>query len=84
MSSLWSPVGATGGNQQQIGLPSKPQKQAKPVAAGCHRLPETFPGKQASAVGCHPLREAGGPLPAREEVDLAKTPSPANPKAHRT
>jgi hypothetical protein len=45
MEPLWSPVVATGGNQQQIGRPSKPQKQAKSVATGCHRLPETFHGK---------------------------------------
>jgi hypothetical protein len=46
MEPLWSPVVATGGNQGQIGWPSKPQKQAKSVAAGCHRLPATFHGKE--------------------------------------
>src|SRR5438046_1854943 len=35
MEPLWSPVVATGGNQQQIGQPSKPQKQAKSVATSC-------------------------------------------------
>jgi hypothetical protein len=33
------------------------------------------------ATGCHRLPPKS---PAREEVDLLKTPSPANPKAHRT
>ena len=37
---------ATGGNQGQIGRPLKPQKQAKSVATGCHRLPEKFHGKE--------------------------------------
>src|SRR6266498_4475625 len=82
MSSLWSPVVATGGTQWQIRSPRKPPKQAKSVAAGCHRLPEKFHGKQGVCRGLPPV--AGGPLPAREEVDLRKTPSPANPKAHRT
>src|SRR5436190_23303360 len=45
MEPLWSPVVATGGNQQQIGRPSKPQIEAKSVATGCHRLPEKFHGK---------------------------------------
>src|SRR5204862_2160235 len=35
----------------------KRQKQAESVAAGCHRLPETFMVSRASAVGCHPLQE---------------------------
>src|SRR6266542_3136148 len=82
MSSSWSPVVATGGNQGQIGRPSKPQKQAKSVATGCHRLREKFHGQQGVCRGLPPV--AGGPLPAREEVDLLKTPSPANPRAHRT
>jgi hypothetical protein len=46
MEPLWSPVVATGGNQRQIGRPSKPQKQAKSVAARCHRLPAPFHGKE--------------------------------------
>jgi hypothetical protein len=33
-------VVATGGNQRQIGSARKWRKQAKTVAAGCHRLPE--------------------------------------------
>src|SRR5215218_7254036 len=48
ISSLWSPVVATGGNQRQIGSARKWRKQAKTVAAGCHRLPETFHGKGVS------------------------------------
>jgi hypothetical protein len=46
MEPLWSPVVATGGNQWQIGVTRKPQKQAKSVATSCHRLPETFHGKE--------------------------------------
>jgi hypothetical protein len=46
MEPLWSPVVATGGNQRQIGSARKWRKQAKTVAAGCHRLPETFHGKE--------------------------------------
>src|SRR6266542_5312311 len=34
MSSLWSPVVATGGNRSQIRSTQKPQKQAKTVAGG--------------------------------------------------
>src|SRR5205814_8578368 len=45
MSSLWSPVVATGGNRSQIGSARKPQNEANSVANGCHRLPETFHGK---------------------------------------
>src|SRR5438093_339598 len=37
MEPLWSPGVATEGNQRQIDRPSKPQKQAKSVATGCHR-----------------------------------------------
>jgi hypothetical protein len=39
-------------------------------------------GKQGVCHGLPPV--AGDPLPAKEGVDLLKTPSPANPKAHRT
>src|SRR6266511_3918268 len=46
MEPLWSPVVATRGNQPQIGRPSKPQKQAKSVATGCHRLPQEIHGKE--------------------------------------
>src|SRR5436189_1385841 len=46
MEPLWSPVVATSGNQWQIDWPPIPQKQAESVAAGCHRLPETFHGKE--------------------------------------
>ena len=77
-----SPVVATAGNPRQIGLLPKRLKQAKIVAAGCDQLPFGFHGKQGVCRGLLPV--AGGPLPAREEVDLLKTPSPANPKTHRT
>ena len=58
---------ATGGNHSQIPRARKRRKQAKSVAAGCHRLPETFHGKQGVCRGLPPV--AGGPLPAREGVD---------------
>src|SRR5439155_23096765 len=45
MEPLWSPVVATGGNHRQIERTRKPQKQAKSVATGCHRLPPNFHGK---------------------------------------
>ena len=68
MEPLWSPVVATRGNQRQIDRHSKPQRQAKSVATGCHRLPETFHGKQGLCRGLPPV--VGGPLPAKEEVDV--------------
>jgi hypothetical protein len=43
MEPLRTPVVATGGNQRQIDGTLKPRKQAKSVATGCNRLPETFP-----------------------------------------
>src|SRR5438093_8897004 len=46
ISSLWSPVVATGGNQGQIAGRGEPRKQAKSVATGSHRLPEKFHGKE--------------------------------------
>jgi hypothetical protein len=46
MEPLWSPVVATGGNHWQNAQGRKPQKQAKTVATGCHRLPEKFHGKE--------------------------------------
>src|SRR5436309_8945575 len=72
MEPLWSPVVATGGNQQQIGRPSKSQKQAKSVATGCHRLPEAFHGKgrvaaTSSAKECH---EEGPPPVTRSGLSL--------------
>src|SRR5437016_12139751 len=68
MEPLWSPVVATGGNRRQIGEPRKPQKQGKSVATGCDRLPATFHGKQGVCRRLPPV--AGGPLPAKERVDL--------------
>jgi hypothetical protein len=67
MEPLWSPVVATGGNHWQNAQGRKPQKQAKTVATGCHRLPEKFHGKQGVCRGLPPV--AGGPLPAKEGVD---------------
>ena len=59
----------------------KPQKQAKSVAPGCHRLPANLHGKQGDCRGLPPV--AGGPLPAKEEVDLlenAKSCEPEGPQ----
>jgi hypothetical protein len=57
MEPLWSPVVASAGNQRQIDSVPNPQKQAKSVATGCHRLPDTLHGK-----GALPLRKGGGRL----------------------
>jgi hypothetical protein len=46
MSSLWSPVVATGGNRSQIAQAREPPNQAKTVAVGCDRLRATFHGKE--------------------------------------
>src|SRR5438067_4150711 len=67
MEPLWSPVVATGSNQRQLSGPPKPQKEAKSVATGCHRLPEKFHGKEGVCRGLPPV--ARGPLPAKEGVD---------------
>src|SRR5207253_6011889 len=67
MEPLWSPVVATGGNQRRIDFAPNPQKQAKTVATGCHRLPEKFHGKQGVCRGLPPVAE--GPLPEKEGVD---------------
>src|SRR6266516_7626606 len=68
MEPLWSPVVATGGNQWQIRSARNPPKQAKSVAVDCHRLPETFHGKQGVCRGLPPVARC--PLPAKEGVDL--------------
>jgi hypothetical protein len=52
MEPLWSPVVATGGNGSQMARAQKPQNQAKTVAAGCDRLPQSFDGKERV---CHRL-----------------------------
>jgi hypothetical protein len=46
MEPLWSPVDATGGNQQQIEVAPKPRKQARSVATGCDQLRASFHGKE--------------------------------------
>jgi hypothetical protein len=46
MEPLWSPAVATRGNRWQMGRPQERLKQAKTVAVGCDRLPETFHGKE--------------------------------------
>src|SRR2546423_14074075 len=69
----WSPMvprGCTGGDQRQTGRHRKRPKQATIVTVGCDQLPARFHGKQGVCRGLPPV--AGGPLPAREEVDLLK------------
>jgi hypothetical protein len=73
------PRGCNGWQPVANRRPQKPQKQAKTVAVGCDRLPFGAHGKQGVCRGLPPV--AGGPLLAREEVDLLKTSSPANPRA---
>jgi hypothetical protein len=68
MEPLWSPAGATGGKRWQMERLQKRLKQAKTVAVGCDRLPETFHGKQGVCRGLPPV--AGGPLPVKEGVDV--------------
>jgi hypothetical protein len=63
-------------------LAAQTANHAKTVATDCDRSPIEAHGKQGVCRGLPPV--AGRPLPEREEVDLLKRPSPANPKAHRT
>src|SRR5947207_12350598 len=63
MEPLWSPVVATGGNRRQIEESPKPQKQAKTFATGCHRLPETFHGKEGV---CGSSPEEGSASPGQQ------------------
>src|SRR5439155_10147383 len=63
MEPLWSPVGATGRNWRQIDGAGNPRKQAKSVATGCDRLPETFHGKEGVS-GSSP--EEGSKRPANQ------------------
>jgi hypothetical protein len=46
MEPLWSPAVAIGGNEWQMDRDAQPLKQAKTVAVGCDRLPESFHGKE--------------------------------------
>src|SRR5437867_3810065 len=71
MEPLWRPVVATDGNQRQIVPAGKPQKQAKSVAVGCHRLPETFHGKQGVCGGLPPLRQVPS-LRGRRSISLKR------------
>src|SRR6266571_377352 len=45
MEHLWSPAGATSGNQRQIARPRNGRKQAKSLALSCRPLPEPY-GKE--------------------------------------
>ena len=80
MEPLWSPVVAMGGNHRQNAQGRKPQKQAKTVATGCHRLPEKFHGKQGVCRGPPPLREFPS-LRGRRSISLnAKSCEPEGPQ----
>jgi hypothetical protein len=50
MERLWSPAGATSGNQRQSSDAKNARKQAKTVAVGCDRLPPNLDGKEGSTV----------------------------------
>jgi hypothetical protein len=82
MEQLWNRGGATGGKRSFQDTPENGLIKRQTFATGYHRLPFGSHGKQGVCPKLPPV--AGGPLPEKEEVDLLKTPSPANPKAHRT
>jgi uncharacterized iron-regulated membrane protein len=68
LGTRWSPYGARGcnrGNQRQIGGNREPQKQAKSVATGCHRLLATFHGKEGVDGPVHDLCVTGAQTGAR-------------------
>jgi len=65
MEPLWSPVVATRGNQRQI---ERPPKTAQIRATVCHRLPETFHGKEGVAA----VNELRG-QPRLESVAILET-----------
>src|SRR6266540_3751118 len=71
MEPLWSPVVATGGNQRQNAQGRKAQKQAKTVATGCHRLRETFHGKEG-VDGSSPS-EGLGKVPANRNLSVVRS-----------
>jgi hypothetical protein len=66
MEPLWSPAVATGGNRWQMGTAQKRLRQAKTVAVGCDRLPESFHGKEevdrshGASVAVDPFTTADG------------------------
>ena len=74
MEPLWSPVVATGGNRSQIRSTRKPQKQAKSVATGCHRLPEKFHGKKG-VDGSSPSESPAKARKTTRRVWLPKRPT---------
>jgi hypothetical protein len=80
MEPLWSPVVATGGNQRQMRCAHDWRKQAKSVATGCHRLPETFHGKEGVDHGPVEVRLARNwrtPLDLRQLSAKSRLPEPA-------
>jgi hypothetical protein len=81
MEPLWSPVVATRGNQRQVDRPSKPQKQAKSVATGCHRLRREVHGKEevesASVLLSEVARNWRAPLDLQGLTLESRLPEPA-------
>src|SRR5436190_4318073 len=82
ISSLWSPVVATGGNRVQIGAASKSRKQAKTVAVRCgvdvmlreihlHQLAESQ-GSRDSLLASQPLQF---PLQSLRRVPFRSKPA---------
>jgi hypothetical protein len=69
ISSLWSPVVATGGNRSQIPGRRKAQNEAKTLAVGCGQSPLQAHGKECHEEGppaercsARPRKTKGGPL----------------------
>jgi hypothetical protein len=88
MEPLWSPAVATSGNQSQIRRPQEPQKHARTVAVGCHRLPEKFHGKEGVSGSSPeegllkaPLRPAGGSSRGGQ-ADQQFVAYPGDPRHH--
>jgi hypothetical protein len=73
MEPLWSPVVATSGNRWQIGSQRERHEQAKTVVVGCHRLPETFHGKQGVCCGLRPVASRRLPRARRRIPALGLT-----------
>src|SRR5437763_15429806 len=77
MEPLWSPVVAMGGNHRQDAKGRKPQKQAKTIATGCHRLPEKFHGKEGVSGSSPEEGSQESPANARFFLSLCTALRPA-------
>src|ERR671930_1790432 len=76
MEPLWSLVVATSGNRSQIRRPKEPQKHAKTVAVGCHRLLFGAHGKEGVDGSSLSEGSAKAPLPRMCSVGAG----PARPR----